>query len=290
MIKGLLKVALGADPGTPLPLAIDAVDSTRTRDAEEYPLFRPDPLLEAVCRERLVRLLVAKGQHHVEENVEQLFSLQSGVCDRFDYFSPRMPASARRRLLVSGCAAGSELIIGRRYGFQQVCGTDVDAELVGIARERLAGAPGFEIVHYDGRRVPYEDRSFTAVVSGHIIEHTPSPFAYFKEHLRVLAPGGWFFLEFPNRYHRVELHTGLPSLEYLPDPLRALALRYRASRFSRYSPEQRRRYADVLNTLRPVSRWQIALFLLFSGIPRARVAHAYAPLPGYVRMLIEKHA
>jgi len=182
------------------------------------------------------------------------------------------------------------MLIARRYGFRQVCGTEVDAELVDIARERLDGATGFEVIQYDGRRVPYDDGSFTAIVSGHIIEHTPSPFAYLKEHLRLLATGGWLFLEFPDRYHPVDLHTGLPSLEYLPGPLRALALRYRASRFSRYSPEQRRRYLDVLGTLKPVSRWQIALFLWLSGNPGERIVHSYSPLPGYVRMLVEKRA
>ncbi len=254
------------------------------------PQFQPDPARERASRERLVDSLVRRGQRDVEENAEQLFSLQSGVCSRFEYFTPRMPLSTRARLLVSGCAAGSEMIIARRYGFQKVCGTEVDGELAAIARERLEGTPGFEVIHYDGRRVPHEDGTFTAVVSGHIIEHTPSPFAYLKEHLRILAPGGWLFLEFPDRYHPIELHTGLPSLEFLPGPLRAAALRYRASSFSRYSPEQRRRYTDVLNTLKPVSQWQIAVFLLFSGARGVRVAHAYSPLPGYVRMLIEKHA
>ncbi len=280
----------GHDTGTPSLAVTEASVPLAVPDREPYHPFQPDPVRERASRNRLVQLLVRRGQHGVEENTEQLFSLQSGVCDRFDYFSARMPPGTRRRLLVSGCAVGSEMLIARLYGFRQVCGTEVDAELVDIARERLDGATGFEVIQYDGRRVPYDDGSFTAIVSGHIIEHTPSPFAYLEEHLRLLATGGWLFLEFPDRYHPVDLHTGLPSLEYLPGPLRALALRYRASRFSRYSPEQRRRYLDVLGTLKPVSRWQIALFLWLSGNPGERIVHSYSPLPGYVRMLVEKRA
>jgi len=252
--------------------------------------WEPDPAREASSRARLVALLERRHQASLEANVEELFSLQSGVCDRFDYFTPRMPAAARKRLLVSGCAAASEMIIARRYGFEQIWGTEVDAALISIARERLGAAPGFEVVQCGDARVPYDDRKFTAVVSGHIIEHTRSPFRYLMEHLRVLAPGGWMFLEYPDRYHPVELHTGLPSLEYLPWALRSLSLRYRASPFSRWTPQQRQRYQDIRMTLKPMSRWQIELFLLLGTTGRARIAHAYAPLPGYTRMLIEKHA
>jgi SAM-dependent methyltransferase len=243
---------------------------------------------EAACRAVLREYLTRIGQEPVDRNVDELFSLESGVCDRFNYFTPRLPEGARRRLLVSGCAAGSEMIIARRYGFQEVFGTEVVPDYVQITHQRLQDQIGFSVIMYDGRHLPFLNDTFTALVSGHIIEHTPSPYDYLKEHMRVLAPGGFLFLEFPNRYYPIELHTGLPSLEHLPRPLRALGLRYRASRLSRFSPEHRQRYRAIRKTLQPVSVWQIKMYLALMRYRTARVVHHYSPVPGVTRMLITK--
>jgi SAM-dependent methyltransferase len=253
-----------------------------------YREFLAEPGREAACLTRLIEYLTRVGQVPVDRNAEELFSLDSGMNDRFNYFAPRMPESTRRRLLVSGCAAGSEMIVARKYGFQEVIGTEVVQEYVDISLQRLAGQDGFEVFFYDGKNLPFASNSFTAVVSGHIIEHTPSPYDYLTEHMRVIAPGGFLFLEFPNRYHLVELHTGLPSLEYLPRPLRSLGLRYCASRFSVFSAHKRKRYGDILRTLQPVSVWQIKMYLRRMGYHDASVVHHYAPAPGYTRLLIVK--
>lgn len=255
---------------------------------EHYGEFIADPEHESACRARLTEYLTRIGQEPVDKQAEELFSLDSGVRDRFNYFAPRMPETTRCRLLVSGCAAGSEMIIGREFGFQEIFGTEVAREYVEITHQRLLGHDGFGVVLYDGQNLPFGDDTFTSVVSGHIIEHTPSPYEYLKEHLRVLAPGGYIFLEFPNRYHYIELHTGLPSLEYLPGPLRSIGLRYCASRFSVFSADQRRRYDDIRRTLQPVSVWQIKRYLSRMGYRNAGVVRHYAPAPGYKRMLITK--
>lgn len=254
----------------------------------DYGEFVAKPERETSCRTMLSEYLTRVGQVPVDRNVDELFSLESGVCDRFNYFAPRIPESARARLLVSGCAAGSEMIIARRYGFEEIHGTEVVPEYVQITQRRLKDSNGFGVVLYDGHRLPFSSEMFTAVVSGHIIEHTPSPYEYLKEHMRVLASGGFLFLEFPNRYHGIELHTGLPSLEYLPRPLRSLGLRYFASRFSIFSKDKRRRYEAIRLTLQPISVWQVKTYLRRMGYPNARVLHHYAPVPGYTRLLISK--
>lgn len=261
--------------------------STITQSAG-YAEFVAEPDSEAACRARLIEYLTRVGQEPVDRNADELFSLQSGVCDRFNYFAPRMPESARRRLLVSGCAAGSEMIIARGFGFQEIFGTEVAQDYVEITNQRLLGQEGFRALLYDGSNLPFADDTFSAVVSGHIIEHTPSPYHYLKEHIRVLAPGGFLFLEFPNRYHRIELHTGLPSLEYLPGPLRSLGLKLLSSRFSSLSPDKRLRYDAIRKTLQPVSVWQVKAYLSLMPYRESRVVHHYAPIPGYTRMLITR--
>lgn len=259
-------------------------------EPDKYQKFIADPQREEACRILLKQYLTRIGQEPIDLNVDQLFAIEgTGVSSRFNYFVPRMPISTRQRLLVSGCAAGSEMIIARQYGFQEIFGTEVAQDYVDITRERLENQEGFEVLLYDGLKLPFPDNTFSAAVSGHIIEHTRSPFHYLKEHIRVLAAGGFLFLEFPNRYHATELHTGLPSLEHLPWPLRSIGLRYRASRFSRYSEAERKLYQAILRTLRPVSTWQIKLYLFFSG-ERSRVVHHYSPAPGFVRLLVVKTA
>ncbi|HKA22294.1 MAG TPA: class I SAM-dependent methyltransferase [Blastocatellia bacterium] len=262
--------------------------SSQTAQSAGYNEFIEEHEREAACRALLTTYLASIGQEPVDRNAEELFSLNSGVCDRFNYFVPRMPESARRRLLVSGCAAGSEMIIARRFGFQEILGTEVVQDYVQITNQRVVGQLGFCALLYDGRNLPFADNTFTSIVSGHIIEHTPSPYRYLREHIRVLAPGGFMFLEFPDRYNRIELHTGLPSLEYLPEPFRSLGLRWRASRFSSLPPDRRRGYDAIRRTLKPVSVWQISSYLLRTPFRNPRIVHHYSPIPGYTRMLITK--
>ena len=254
-----------------------------------YREFMAEPDREAACRVRLMDYLTRVGQEPVDRNLEELFRVSgSGICDRFNYLSLRVPEAARRRVLVSGCAAAAEMIIARQYGFQEIVGIEVVKDYVEIARERLLGQDGFEVLMYDGQHLPFASGTFSAVVSGHIIEHTSSPYQYLKEHVRVLAPGGILFLEFPTRYHSTEPHTGLPSLEYLPRPLRAIGLRYRASRLSSFSPDQRNLYRAVLHTLKPISVWQIKMYLSVMGGQASKVVHHYSPAPGIIRLLILK--
>jgi SAM-dependent methyltransferase len=247
-----------------------------------------NPAVEEQTRAALRGYLSGQGQAALEKNLGELMTTEGGFADRFNYMVPRMPKAALRRLLVSGCAAGGEVLAAVRFGFREVVGTEVVPELAAITRRRLEGHPNLDVVVYDGKHVPFPDGSVSAVASGHIIEHTPSPFEYLKEHMRVLEPGGVLFLEFPDRYHPIELHTGVPSVEWMPRPARRLALRFRESRFSRSSEEQRRAYHSVRTTLQPVSLWQIRAYLVAMGLPRSRVIHHYQPAPGFQRLLIVK--
>ena len=186
---------------------------------------------------------------------------------------------------------GSETLIAREYDFRHVYGTEVDKELVSIADYRIKPYFNFCILLYDGARLPYQDSVFTSVVSGHIIEHTISPFFYLKEHLRVISQGGLLFQEFPNRYHPVELHTGLPSLEFLLLVLRNIGLCILGSHISPVEQANRLHYRLIAETLHPMSRWQILLYIrkLRKELGSTRVIHSYHPIPGYVRIVLRKN-
>lgn len=191
-------------------------------------------------------------------------------------------------MLISGCAIGSEQIVARRFGFKEAFGVEVVKDLVEIAKIRLEDYPGCHVDLYDGSRLPFPAEHFSTVYSGHVIEHTPSPFRYFAEHMRVLRPGGFFFIEFPNRYHWRELHTGTLSFEWLPGPLRKAALSFMASRYSPASKEHKRLYQLVQTTLQPISIWQLKRYLRKLGLRSSRIVACQIPAPGFVRVLIRK--
>jgi len=63
--------------------------------------------------------------------------------------------------------------------------------------------PGREILRYDGGRLPFEDGAIDCFVSTETFEHVPDPMEKAREVLRVLRPGGRFFLTVPwsARFH-----------------------------------------------------------------------------------------
>lgn len=195
--------------------------------------------VEKEVRFKLREILEKRYQVNLEKNLEELLTLEGGFVERFQFFAPLIPSPGKERMLISGCAVGSELVVAERYGFKEIHGTEVVPDYVNLANRRLAARSNMEVVFYEGRYLPYPSDYFTTIYSGHIIEHTGSPRFYFAEHMRVLRSGGFFFLEFPERYHPIELHTGMPSKEWLPLPLRYLAIKALCSKFSSLTPEHK---------------------------------------------------
>lgn len=206
--------------------------------------------------------------------------------------SPRLrggeAAPAGLRLLVSGMGSGSEMIAARNFGFGEVHGTELDPFYVQLVTERLAGHGGFFPVAVDGQTVPYADGSFDVVVSGHIVEHTADPASYVAEHLRVLRPGGFLLIEFPTRFHTRELHTGLPSIEWLPDRLRTAILQSIGKGTFGFSEETRKKCRAITGTaLKQVSLRRVRRWVLSSGSSADLVAKG-RPGPGVVYAIFWK--
>lgn len=249
-----------------------------------------DASAQREAEEILHRRLTELRYFNVEGAVAASMSLD-GARSRFLYLRGVLPESvfsSATRVFVSGTEAGGEMIVAREFGFTPVNGVDVDPVFVEVARRRLAGLEGFDCRLYDGARVPYEDGSFDVALSGHVIEHTADPRGYLRELLRVLRKSGYLFLEYPTRYHRRELHTGLPSLEWAPGPFRKAALRFLGSRAAPIEPEARRRYSTILDTgLKPVSLPQIRFWIARSG-SRASLLDVTTAAPGIIRTIFRK--
>lgn len=97
-------------------------------------------------------------------------------------------------ILEIGCSIGSTLVAAERMGWSAV-GLDVDPSVIEACREQ-----GLTAQVYNGEKIPFEDNSFDAIVSWHVIEHVSDVRATLRDWYRVLKPGGMVVLETPDAH------------------------------------------------------------------------------------------
>ena len=72
----------------------------------------------------------------------------------------------------------------------QIHGVDIAPQMLREARHNLATAHvNAQLQCQDVRDLPFDDHSFELVMSAHMLEHLPDPFAGLREMSRVLRPG-----------------------------------------------------------------------------------------------------
>lgn len=86
----------------------------------------------------------------------------------------------------------------------QVVAVDYARHMLALAQRhveaaRLAGR--IRLQRADAKKMPFRDRSFTAVLCNGSLHHIPEPRAALREMLRVVARGGWLFLRDLMRPH-----------------------------------------------------------------------------------------
>ena len=236
----------------------------------------------------LIDSLIASGAsvEYAQSQARMLFDPDTYM-SRFVFTNKVIPPHQRSKLLISGCAVGGEVLAALRCGYKEVVGTEIWSVYSHICRERFAQNDRVTVVHYDGGRAPFEGETFDVVMTCHIIEHTGDPRFYFIDHTKLVRPGGYLFIEFPTRFHWMELHTGVFSLEWLPLWLRSSLISVLASKFSPLSPKNKIHYATIKNTLRPVSLWQMRRWIRIEGLGLSLVS-TENPAPGVVRALFRK--
>jgi SAM-dependent methyltransferase len=101
---------------------------------------------------------------------------------RFRALVRRLEPLDDRRVLDLGCGKG-RFTQRLRAGGAQVCGIDLSAAM-------LEGAQGFDRVRGSGRRLPFADSVFDAVVAVEVFEHMTAFDDVLDEVWRVLRPGG----------------------------------------------------------------------------------------------------
>ena len=77
----------------------------------------------------------------------------------------------------------------------------VGVDFEGSGHFAYAGVP--DVIHYDGRRLPFETGSFDHLLCTEVLEHCPEPEQTVREAHRVLKPGGtaMFTVPWSARYH-----------------------------------------------------------------------------------------
>jgi SAM-dependent methyltransferase len=112
---------------------------------------------------------------------------------------PVMQAAGCRRVLDAGCGVGRHLRPLLQAGFQ-VWGTDCDAQVLHLLKERLGGLTipdaGPYLIHADLNRLPFAPGAFDLAVSVNVINHgdTATFREYCRELDRVLKTGGHLFI------------------------------------------------------------------------------------------------
>ena len=125
------------------------------------------------------------------------------------------------RVLDDGCGGGGMCVSFAEEAGRSVVGIDPTDRFVN-AGDRLAHEKGVSNVRFscaDGMSLPFGSRSFDLVLSHAVIEHVADPAAYLREARRVLAPGGFMFLQTAPYLSPSGAH--LPKLK-IPVPLHLL--------------------------------------------------------------------
>ncbi len=119
-----------------------------------------------------------------------------------------------------GCGAGTSSRLWAERG-HEVCGLDVNAKLVGIARERAAADN--QNIRFDvgsATALPYESSLFDVCVLPELLEHVAEWEPCLEEAVRVLRPGGVLYLSTTNTFCPVQQEFDLPLYSWYPGPLK----------------------------------------------------------------------
>jgi 2-polyprenyl-3-methyl-5-hydroxy-6-metoxy-1,4-benzoquinol methylase len=124
-------------------------------------------------------------------------------------------SNSHRRVLDWGCGWGLISHLLREEGVD-VTAFDYHPEIEGVTRMALERFPEIEVhTSSDPVHLPFESRSFDAVLSLGVLEHVAYPNESLEELKRVLEPDGTLYVyKLPNRYSYLERVARLLGLYY----------------------------------------------------------------------------
>ena len=122
------------------------------------------------------------------------------------------------RVLEVGCGNGQWLRLLKKYHpGAELYGVDISEDAVSICKKH-----GIDAVFGDARSLPLKNDFFDFVFSFGTVEHFPETKQALLEHIRILKPGGYAWIEVPNAWSLPGLHTYLGNLVHRRDPYRVM--------------------------------------------------------------------
>lgn len=142
-----------------------------------------------------------------------------------DCFAPQFSPEdifAGKSVLDMGCGASGKSLYYISIGAEKVVGVDIvphyKKEAEDFARE-LGFEDRFTFILGDALNLPVADGSFDVVIMNDFMEHIYDPEKALQEALRVLAPGGRVYINFPPYFHPTGIHMsdviGIPWVHML---------------------------------------------------------------------------
>ena len=116
---------------------------------------------------------------------------------------------AGKRVLDMGCGAAGKSLYYVTQGAAHVTGAEIvahyQAEAEALA-EQLGLSDRFTFVCASALALPFPDGSFDTIIMNDFMEHVSDSEGALREGLRLLAPGGRIFVNFPPYYHPTGAH------------------------------------------------------------------------------------
>ncbi len=112
----------------------------------------------------------------------------------YSFIESNIPLNANILELGFGNGFGTKILEKKS---KKVFGLDVDSAALSHAKQKYSSNKiSFQL--YDGKKIPFKENFFDAIVSTHVIEHVEKDSDFVSEAKRVLNDKGAFFLTTPN--------------------------------------------------------------------------------------------
>lgn len=182
-------------------------------------IFRHDVYRKATP-ERQVQIRRASSEYrYAEENSKPFWTTYFSNYRLRNGSSPSAEADYAwhlrgRDILDFGCFTGGRGVHwAKQYGIARLYGCDINPIYIQAASEfaTRSGIPNeYKVLNDDGT-LPFPDEIVDTVVTFDVLEHVDDVERSMNEMLRVLRPGGYLFIVFPQFHQPFESHMGFVS-------------------------------------------------------------------------------
>ncbi len=120
-----------------------------------------------------------------------------------------------------GCGTGKLIMALKCAGFNNSFGADVVKKFDNDLFNKLGfGENTFKLI--EGKKIPYEDKSFDVLCSNEVIEHVFDHHSYYSQASRVLKEKGIFYIHAPQRLQPFDTHSRCWFIHYFPKKIRKI--------------------------------------------------------------------